>query len=146
MTWAISGGQIQISTVHFCLTDLSGSFNLYGSMSYSKRKLTRFLSQTARLPCWSQSLKTMWKRFTTNPPTDHAWNRAKHHLWGRVSWFDVIRREDSCSSTCCARPPIPFFSCYHNNFSLLKAQVTLFSALVSVHGHIFWADMKITTS
>lgn len=145
MTWAISGGQIQISTVHFCLME-SSSFNLYGSMFNSKWKLTWFLSQTACLPCWSQSLKTMKTMFTSNPATDQSCDRTKHHLWGRVSWFDIIRREDSCSSTCCARPPIPFFPCYHNNFSLLKTEVTLFSALVSVHGHIFWEDMRIAPS
>lgn len=61
---------------------------------------------------------------------------GKSHLWGRVSWFDIIWREDSSLAPDHARPPVPFFSGHHDDVSLLETQVPLFTALVGVHGHV----------
>ena len=58
------------------------------------------------------------------------------NLRAGVPWLHVIGREDPGLAADHAGPPIPFFAGHHDDVSLLEAEVSLFAALVGVHGHI----------
>lgn len=114
---------------------------------YSNWKITWFLPQASCFPCWSQRLKTETKfKQQLWQIQEQIWqNWGKSHFRGCVSRFDIIGRKDSRFPPDHSGPPIPFFPGHHDNISLLEAEVTLFAALVGVHGHVLWWGHTWTT-